>query len=67
MHHLIFRCVVAQRAWRVISQILGVETGTDYESVAKMWLCNKKYGVINIVTSDVCWSIWKFRNAMIFG
>jgi hypothetical protein len=66
VHHLFFGYVVAQRAWRVISQILGVETGTDYESVAKMWLCNKKYGVINIVTSAVCWSIWMLRNAIIF-
>jgi hypothetical protein len=43
-----------------------VENGTDYESVAKIWLSNKKNGVVNIVTSVVCWSIWKLRNAMIF-
>jgi hypothetical protein len=35
----------------MISQTLGVETGADYELVARMWLCNKKFGVINIVTS----------------
>jgi hypothetical protein len=66
VHHLFFGCVVAQRAWRVISQIMGVETGSNFESVDKMWLCNKKFGVINIVTSAVCWSLWKLRNSMIF-
>jgi hypothetical protein len=27
---------------------------------------HKKFGVINIVTSAVCWSLWKLRNSMIF-
>jgi hypothetical protein len=31
-----------------------------------MWLCKKKFGVINIVTSAVCWSLWKLRNSTIF-
>jgi hypothetical protein len=26
----------------------------------------KKYGIANMVTSAVCWSLWKLRNAMIF-
>jgi hypothetical protein len=43
-----------------------METGADYESVVKMWLCNKKCGAANMVTSAVCWSLWKLRNAMIF-
>jgi hypothetical protein len=64
--HLFFGCVVAQRTWQVISQVLGVEIGAYYESIARLWLCNKKYEVANIVTSAVCWSIWKLRNVMIF-
>jgi hypothetical protein len=40
--HLFFDCVVAKRAWEMISVVFGIETGRDYDSIAKMWLCNKK-------------------------
>jgi hypothetical protein len=63
---LLFECVVAKRAWQIISQVLCKEVGIDYESVARLWLCNKKHGITNMVTSTVSWSIWKLRNTMIF-
>jgi hypothetical protein len=50
----------------VISRIIGVQSGDSYESVAKLWLCNKKFGVINMGTSVVCWSIRKLRNSICF-
>jgi hypothetical protein len=31
-----------------------------------MWLCNKRFGVANIVTSAVYWSIWKMINSLCF-
>jgi hypothetical protein len=65
-HHLLFECMVAKRAWELISQVAGFELGSNYESIAKLWLCNKKFGVINIVSSAVCWSIWKLRNCLSF-
>jgi hypothetical protein len=34
----------------MISQVLCVDIGFDYESIARLWLCNKKHGVTNIVT-----------------
>jgi hypothetical protein len=34
--HLFFGCVVARRAWSIVSHILGVETMTDYELVARL-------------------------------
>jgi hypothetical protein len=58
--------VIARRAWELVSQVIGVQTGSDFESIAKMWLCNKIFGVINIVTSAVCWGIWKLRNLICF-
>jgi hypothetical protein len=36
--------------------------GRDYESVARLWLCNKKYGV----ALALCWSLWKLRNGQCF-
>jgi hypothetical protein len=47
--------VVAKRAWATVSSVVGFDVGSDYVSIAKMWLCNKKYGVINVLTSAVCW------------
>jgi hypothetical protein len=38
--HLFFDCIVATRAWMMISRTIGVQTGESYESIAKMWLCN---------------------------
>jgi hypothetical protein len=64
--HLFFECVVAKRAWEVISGVLGVKVGFNYESVANLWLCNKKYGICNIFTSALCWSLCKLRNGMCF-
>jgi hypothetical protein len=53
--HLFFGCVVAKRAWNIASNTLEMDTGTDYESIARLWLCNKKYGIV-IVTSAM-WSL----------
>jgi hypothetical protein len=58
--------VVAQRAWYLISRVVGFGLGSDYESIAKLWLCNKRFGVINIVSSAMCWCIWKLRNCLCF-
>jgi hypothetical protein len=44
----------------------GFDLGTDYESIAKLSLCNKKIGVINLISSAVCWGLWKLRNALCF-
>jgi hypothetical protein len=63
---MLFDCVVTKRAWETISDILGTGMGRDYESIARLWLCNKRYGVANIMSSMLCWSIWKFRNGQCF-
>jgi hypothetical protein len=49
--HLFFECVVAKRAWAIVCSVIGFELGSDYLSIANMWLCNKKFGVINMLTS----------------
>jgi hypothetical protein len=40
--------------------------GTDFESVAKWWLCDKKFKVLNICTTAIMWSLWKLRNEICF-
>jgi hypothetical protein len=50
--HLLFECVVAKR--ELVSDVVEYKLGCDYESIAKLWLCNTKFGVIDILTSAVC-------------
>jgi hypothetical protein len=38
----------------MVSCVIGFEVESDYLSIAKLWLCNKKFGVINVLTSEVC-------------
>jgi hypothetical protein len=64
--HLFFECVVAKHAWAIVSSVIGFVIGSDYLSTAKLWLCNKKFGVINVLTSAVCWGLWKLRNSLCF-
>jgi hypothetical protein len=52
-----FDCVIVKRTWELVSQAIGVHIVKDLESVAKLWICNKKCYIVNIVTSAVCWSL----------
>jgi hypothetical protein len=33
--HLFFECCVAVNVWKLVIEVLGVDIGADYESVAK--------------------------------
>jgi hypothetical protein len=57
IQHLFFDCVIVKRTWELVSQAIGVHIVKDLESVAKLWICNKKCYIVNIVTSAVCWSL----------
>jgi hypothetical protein len=57
---------VARSLWSVESEIMQVSVGTDFESVAKLWLGEKKYEVVNTCTSAVIWTLWKFLNELYF-
>ena len=63
--HLFFHCV-AKNVWGCISSWINKSVGTNYESVASLWLANKKYLVTNVITSAVLWVIWKLRNNVCF-
>jgi hypothetical protein len=64
--HLFFECCVARLIWRLISGLLGVNLGDSFESVACLWLANKKHELTNVVSSAVIWSTWKLRNEICF-
>jgi hypothetical protein len=64
--HLFFECVVAKEVWKSVSLFFYIQIGSDYESIARFWLSNKKHAAMNTICATVLWSIWKSRNAMIF-
>lgn len=47
----------------MLRRLLGIR----YESVASLWLSNKKNVVTNMIAAALMWSIWKMRNDMFFG
>jgi hypothetical protein len=49
--HLFFECCVAQALWLELSEVLGLEVGNDFESLAKMWLSEKCFNMANVCTS----------------
>jgi hypothetical protein len=64
--HLFFDYVVVKKVWGVVPDILGVQMGADYESIASLWLCNKKFCISNIFSAAICWCLWKLRNCLCF-
>jgi hypothetical protein len=61
-----FECCVATVMWRNLSEICGKEIRGDFESIASLWLCSKKFKTLNIYTSAVLWALWKMRNSLCF-
>jgi hypothetical protein len=53
VRHLFFECVVIRQIWELILEVVGFPTGSNFESIAKCWLCNVKFGIVNMVTSAV--------------
>lgn len=66
VQHLFFDCVVASHCWSIISKITGYTVGIDLAVIGKFWLSNKKFCVLNMITSAVFWNIWKLRNELLF-
>jgi hypothetical protein len=38
----------------MLAEVICFNVGVDYETMAKCWLCNTKFGIVNILSSAVC-------------
>lgn len=66
VQHLFFECIVAKNIWNTLNLFFGRNLGSDFISIASLWVAGKKLDVINSVIAAVLWALWKHRNSMIF-
>ena len=66
VQHLFFDCCVARVSWDHLSEVLGTQIGTDFESVARWWVSEKNNSVLNTCSAALLWSLWKLRNDLCF-
>jgi len=66
VHYLFFGCCVATALWNYIADIFGIPIGSNFESVARWWVSNKRNNVLNTCGAAFLWNIWKLRNEMCF-
>jgi hypothetical protein len=66
VHHLFFGCCIAKLMWSHLPDMSNRIIGADFESVAGLWLCEKKFKALNICSSAILWSLWKMRNLLCF-
>ena len=66
VHHLFFDCCVARTLRSHVSDIFDIHIGSNYESVARWWVSNKRNSVLNMTSAALLWSLWKLRNSFCF-
>lgn len=66
VYHLFFECVVARQTWSIVESLFQVSI-VKFESVASLWLCDKKYLHLIVITYAVLWGLWNARNAIVFN
>jgi hypothetical protein len=65
--HLFFECTVAKCVWEMIREIMSVDIGDDYLSVAAKWLCRKiTIYVVNVASAAVLRGLSLTRNDFVF-
>ena len=64
--HLFFECVVANVCWSYLADILNINLGYNFESVARWWVSNNRHKVLNSCSAALMWCSWKTRNEICF-
>jgi hypothetical protein len=63
--HLFCECAVSIRFWKILSDIFQIQVVCSFDSIGQYWLSDKKFVVLNMVTSAALWGIWKLRNEIL--
>jgi hypothetical protein len=49
--YLFFGCCVARLFSQTMSKLIGLDLGTDFETVARFWISEKRHKIVNICTA----------------
>ena len=66
VYHLFFSCVVAKQLWVCVSEAIGKDVGSSFESISSLWLSNKRFLIDNMFCAAALWGLWKLRNGLCF-
>ena len=55
---LTWKQAIKEEHWHLMSRILQVQIGTDFESVARWWISDHKNAVNNTCNSAMLGSLW---------
>jgi hypothetical protein len=53
--------------WEWISEITGVDLGSDFESVGKLWVQGKKFELLNVLSSAALWTLMEISKLFVFS
>lgn len=67
INHLFFQCCVAVNVWEFVSAYFSRTIDTDFESVASLWLSNRKFLICNTVSSAVLMEFFVFSGSTMAG
>jgi hypothetical protein len=63
--HLFCECAVSIQFWKILSDIFQIQVVCSFDSIGQYWLSDKKFVVLNMVTSAALCGIWKLRNEIL--
>ena len=66
LQHLFFYCVVARQVWLVIANCTKMPVPNSFESLLPFWKKKKSFDAVNLISAATLWSLWLFRNEIVF-
>jgi len=66
VQHLFFDCVVAKQLWVCLSEVIGKDVGSSFESIGSLWLSNKRFLVANMFYVHALWGLWNLKTVYVF-
>jgi hypothetical protein len=57
IQHLFFSCDIVRLLWQDIASILDSVMVVDFESLARLWISNKRNAMVNLVNAALLWTM----------
>ena len=67
VEHIFFECVVAKQLWQEIFDTIDFNCCQNFEYIGSMWLCNKRFLIVNMLTSATLWGFVENEKPLLFS